>query len=146
MLEAMGRDDDAEKKAVGARLLAARKAKGLSLGAAASAIGVDKSTIQRWQSGELQPRDHWPRVCEVYGVTKMAMLFGVDGPVDQEPPYEGWREFETWLETADMRHMVQPWMLKTLRAIRAGEGLTLPAPVYQQLLVVLLGARRTEAK
>lgn len=129
-----------EQKAVGQRMRAAREGAGLSLDAAAQKIGVSKSTIQRWESGELKPRDHWRTVERVYGRNRLELEFAVapNGRGVTDPPYSAWQEFLAWLEDAAERLSVQPWQLDHLRMLRLPDGREMTLDGYRVALHALL--------
>jgi len=127
------------------RLRAARQAKGLSLDAAARELRVAKSTVARWERGELNPRDHWPDVEKLYGKSRLELEFGVtEASAGGEPPYPGWQEFIDWLEAAPLASAVEPWMLAGLRQIRTPNGEAMTFEGYRMLLLAILSAPRGE--
>lgn len=138
MLGAMT-DSEAEKRAVGGRLRAAREAKGLSMNAAGTAIGVDKSTVQRWERGEILPRDHWDDVAKIYGRTRFWLEFGVEPePGVSDPPYRDWSAFLDWYEGVRERYAVKPWVLHNLRRFRIEDGRSIPLESYKRLFYACL--------
>lgn len=132
---------DPENEAVGRRMRAAREAAELSLDKASQRLGVAKSTIQRWESGELKARDHWDKIEKIYGRSRLELEFGVapNGRGIGEPPYPSWREFLAWLEDAHERLHVQPWMLDQLRSLRLPDDREMTADGYRVLLHGMLG-------
>lgn len=137
-----------EQKVVGQRLQTARKAVGLSLDGAAQAFGVAKSTIQRWESGELKPRDHWRDVERIYKRSRLELEFGVaaNGTGAKDPPYSAWGEFLSWLEDASERLSVQPWMFDYLRMLRLPEGREMTIDGYKVALHGLLAMPTKESR
>jgi transcriptional regulator with XRE-family HTH domain len=115
-----GGEDDASPAGLPQRLREARKAKGLSMEAAAQRAGVSKSSWQRWEVGTNTPRDHWPDVERVLGKSRLELEFGLTGELD--PPYKGWPLFLDWLETVDERIRAEPWMIDNLRRLRVPQG------------------------
>lgn len=132
--------DDADdglprKKEVGARMRRARENAKLTQREAAARMGVEQSTVHRWEKGKLSPREHWVDVQREYGVTRLAIEYGIGVAVDSEPPYVAWGGFLDWLESAADRPVeVAPWMLEWLRAQRFPAGSEPSVKTYQNLL------------
>ncbi len=116
----------------------------MSLDKSANAIGVSKSTVQRWEAGELVPRDHWQDVERVYGKSRLELEYGLtaEALTGGEPPYPAWHQFLEWLETVDEGARVEPWMLENLRRMRVPEGELPRLDAYRTWLYAMLATPR----
>lgn len=123
----------------GHRIRDLRRAQGLTQTALATACGVDKSTVGRWESGELSPRDNIKTLARVLRSTPAQIIFGSE-PLDAPASEKAWDDFEAWLDTAPEKALAKPWMLDTLRGFRfvASEP---TAETYKRMLFGLLAAR-----
>lgn len=132
----------ADDIARGRRIAQARRDAGLSQQALATKIGVDKSAILRWESGELTPRDHLGGLCLALNKTREWILFGVTA-AGAEPVYAAFGAFKTWLEAAPERTLAKPWMLENLRRLRFPES-DPTQETYKMALFVMISADRTK--
>lgn len=70
-----------DKQEIGRRLKAARKGKGLTVQAAADAVGIAKSTLTMYESGHRVPRDSVKmRLSEVYEVPIQDLFYWPEMP------------------------------------------------------------------
>lgn len=125
------------------RMRAARKAAHLSLDGAAAAIGVSRSSVQRWEStgdDNLTPRDHWADVTRVYNVSRLELEYGIspDAIAAGEPPYAAWAEFLEWAESARDALEILPWHVDNLRRMRVPDGDEMTLEDYRHALNYLL--------
>lgn len=126
----------------GVRMRAAREAANLTLQGVANRIGVDKSTVWKWEHGQHRADDkHIEALSKLYGVTPEHLMFGVNPSDDTE--HEAFGEFLLWLKTATVRDAVQPWMTEALRTAK----IQLPPETeptletYKQLLFALFAVK-----
>lgn len=133
----------AAEKGLPERLRDARKAKGLSMDAAAAKLGVSKTSISRWEAGELTPRDHWAEIERVYGRSRLDLEFGVAEEHAGDPPYPGWTEFLDWLEESPFRSSAEPWMLTSMRRLRVPADLVMTADGYRTILLAYIAALKS---
>ena len=127
------------------RMRAARRAAGLSLDGAAQAIGVSRSSIQRWELPEgskdsLTPRDHWPEVERVYGVSRLELEYGISPDVAAfgEPTYPAWPEFLVWVDAVQEALGIEQWHIENLRRMRVPEGDEMTLEDYRHALNYML--------
>jgi transcriptional regulator with XRE-family HTH domain len=95
-----------------AQLIAARHRKHWSLDEAAAALGIERSTLFRWEKGKTTPQPmHIRKLCEVYGLPARAL--------DLEVPLETQNEPSVGEEEADVLRIFreQDLTLRTLRIV-----------------------------
>ena len=112
----------------GKRIRDARLAAGLTVRDVSVAVGVDKSTIGRWESGEIAPRDHSERLAEVLRTTDVHIFYG-------QAVAPELMEFEASLRGTPEAALAKPWVLQNLRRLR------LEAPTvatYRRMFFALL--------
>lgn len=68
-----------DPKGQGARIAAARKAKGLNQTQLAKMIGVTPGAVSQWELGTVQEIGSWPmqRLCEALGISVRYLLTGI---------------------------------------------------------------------
>jgi transcriptional regulator with XRE-family HTH domain len=123
----------------GKRLAQARRAAGLTQRKTAERLGVEHSTVSRWEAGEAWPlRRSLEALLKLYDATEQQILFGeaTQGAPD-DPPYAAWPEFLAWLEGRPERQFTKPWMLDNLRNFRPPAPLEPTVDNYKALLFPL---------
>lgn len=65
---------------IGMRLLKTRKAKGLTQGDLAQALGISINNVSKWERGLAEPRkpEHIEKLAKLLGVSKVYLAFGED--------------------------------------------------------------------
>jgi transcriptional regulator with XRE-family HTH domain len=106
----------------GKRLAQARRNAKLTQRKVAERLGVEHSTVSRWEAGEAWPvRRSLEAVLKLYDASEQEILFGegaADSAAMDDPPYAAWPEFLAWLESRPERQFTKPWMLENLRKFR----------------------------
>jgi transcriptional regulator with XRE-family HTH domain len=116
----------------GLRLKALRKRRGLTQLQVAHELGVEKSSVSRWETGEVFPRDSLNGLVELYGTDPEYITFGVES-VDDTETFPAFDEFLAWLKTSVYANpkITPDWMIEALRTMRP----RLPADVEPNLEV-----------
>jgi transcriptional regulator with XRE-family HTH domain len=70
--------DDVDWTAVGKRLAAARRARGLTQAQVAEHVGVKARAVWSWENAEFSPTTSLPRLAELLGVSTQFLLYGVE--------------------------------------------------------------------
>lgn len=117
-------------EARGQRLKDLRSRRGLTQQQVANDLGVDKSSVSRWEQGDVFPREYLRQLCELYGSDPAYVTFGVAGADDFET-YAAFDEFLKWLRGSPYDAITQKWMIEALRTLR----MDLPADVEPDLEV-----------
>ena len=65
---------------IGSRLLRTRKARGLTQGDLAQALGISINNVSKWERGLAEPRkpEHIEKLAKLLGVSKVYLAFGED--------------------------------------------------------------------
>jgi transcriptional regulator with XRE-family HTH domain len=70
---------DVDWTAVGRRLAAARRARGLTQAQVAGRVGVKARAVWSWEHGEFAPTaDRLPKLAKLYGITTRFLLYGIE--------------------------------------------------------------------
>lgn len=126
-------DEDAAR---GKRIQAMREAAKLTQSKVAQRLGVDTSSVSRWERGQGLRAPVAAKLARLLGTTAEYLISG-GAVMNTEPPYEAWRAFLGWLETAPDRAHVEPWMLDALRGLRGKPGKEPTIESYQRALFAL---------
>jgi len=127
----------------GERLRELRKKRGLTQLQVAVELGVEKSSVSRWESGDVFPRDNLNGLAALYQTEPEFITFGIE-TVDDLDTYPAFGEFLTWLAGSPYAKITPQWMVEALRTLRP----RLPADaepnleVYQHLHRAMLAMPR----
>jgi transcriptional regulator with XRE-family HTH domain len=114
----------------GQRLKELRQRRGLTQVQLAHELGVEKSTVSRWETGEVFPRDNLRALCQLHGCDPEYITFGIEAADDVET-YPAFEEFLEWLQGSPYEKITPKWMVEALRTLRP----RLPADVEPNLEV-----------
>ena len=103
---------------IGERLAKARVAKGFSELQLAKRMGVQKSSIERWESGETSPRaNRLNQLAGVLNVSLMWLIAGDNSPSTKDTPdFSATKSVEDKLEQADRLINELSFVIAELRA------------------------------
>jgi len=114
----------------GQRLRDLRKRRGLTQLQVAIELGVEKSSVSRWESGGVFPRDNINGLAALYQTDPEYISFGIE-TVDDIETYPAFDEFLEWLKVSPYAKITPAWMVEALRTLRP----RLPADVEPNLEV-----------
>lgn len=100
----------------GQRLRELRKRRGLTQLDVAVALGVKKSSVSRWESGSVFPRDSLNGLAVLYQTDAENITFGIES--DDVEPYAAFDEFLEWLKSSPYAAITPDWMVEALRTLR----------------------------
>jgi transcriptional regulator with XRE-family HTH domain len=122
-----------------------KRTKGLSQRAAAAVVGVDKTTLVRWENGTRAPRPDQLALARVaYGCDAEWLMTGrgENEAVQAARPRNGeWLRFEQWLRTQPEAQLAEPWMLDTLQSMTFPPTHRPSIETYRRVLLVLVASR-----
>jgi transcriptional regulator with XRE-family HTH domain len=125
-------------KARGKRLQELRKRKGLTQLDVAHELDVEKSSVSRWESGEVFPRDHLQRLADLYECEASYIVFGKANTDDVET-YPAFDEFVRWLKKSPLAPVTEPWHVEVIRSLRLPPNAPEPKlDDYRRLHMVVL--------
>ena len=76
-----------DKQLLGVRIANARNAKGLTARQLAQKMGVQVTSVERWESGEMDPRaNRLDQMAGILGVPLMWLIAGSDAPPEMDTP------------------------------------------------------------
>jgi len=93
-------------------------------------LGVEKSSVSRWESGGVFPRDNINGLAALYQTDPEYISFGIE-TVDDIETYPAFDEFLEWLKVSPYAKITPAWMVEALRTLRP----RLPADVEPNLEV-----------
>lgn len=114
----------------GERLKGLRERAGLTQQKLAEKLGVEKSTVSRWEGGHVFPRDNIRKLCDIFDVEPAYISFGVEAS-DGVETYPAFDDFTMWLADSPYAKITAKWMVEALRTLRV----RLPADVEPTLEV-----------
>lgn len=101
----------------GKRLKALRKRANLTQQQVADRLGTDKSSVSRWETGEVFPREFLRQLTELYSTDAAYITFGT-ASADDMVTYPAFEEFVAWLRASPFHTITPKWMLEAMRTMR----------------------------
>jgi transcriptional regulator with XRE-family HTH domain len=132
-------------EARGERLKELRKRAGLTQQQVANQLSVDKSSVSRWEQGDVFPREYLRQLCELYTTEPEYITFGVKNADDFEV-YAAFDSFLEWLRNSPYERITEPWHVEALRSMRMNlpPGVEPTVEVYQRFVEGVLAMRKAE--